>query len=542
MRVTFTLLFHFFVWASFAQQTVGIFLNDNEAFNGYTLFGNNEHTYLIDNSGYTINIWESDYDPGLGMYLLENGNLLRTAKVNGNFSGGGLGGRFELFNWEGELIWFFQYANSSVHAHHDIEPLPNGNFLAIAWEYHSAAEAQQAGRIGNGAVWSERIVEFEIVGTNQANIVWEWKLWDHLVQDVNSNLSNYGIISDHPELVDINYTGEDVEQESDWVHLNAIAYNKELDQIAVSARNFSEIWIIDHSTTTFQATGHTGGTAGKGGDILYRYGNPQAYDRGDSQDQQFFNQHDIRWIPEGYPNAGKLMVFNNDFTEVNSSVEIWTPPLKEDNSYEIGINIPFGPEQVDWIYSEPGFYSRIMSGAHVLPNGNVFICEAKEGRFFELKPDHTLVWEYINPVNKNGFPISQGGTIHFNEVFRATKYATDFPAFANRDLTPGPPVEINPWDIDCTIHEFPTSSLEPSIISGIKIIGNPFQDFLCIESIHLEENPWFNLFDINGRKISEGNLLPGITNLDLTKFSAGIYLLKVWFDENQYLIKRVVKH
>ena len=54
-------------------------------------------------------------------------------------------------------------------------------------------------------IWSEAILELELIGSNDANIVWEWHLWDHLIQDLNPDLQNYGIISNHPELQDINY-------------------------------------------------------------------------------------------------------------------------------------------------------------------------------------------------------------------------------------------------------------------------------------------------------------------------------------------------
>jgi hypothetical protein len=60
-----------------------------------------------------------------------------------------------------------------------------------------------------------------------------------------------------------------------WNHMNSIDYNPTFDQIAMSVRGNSEVWIIDHSTTTAQAKGHTGGKYGKGGDLLYRYGNPE---------------------------------------------------------------------------------------------------------------------------------------------------------------------------------------------------------------------------------------------------------------------------
>ena len=97
----------------------------------------------------------------------------------------------------------------------------------------------------------------------------------------------------HPELIDLNFrlsqvSGSAYEPSSDWMHSNGIDYNPELDQIVLSARNFSEVWIIDHSTTTAEAAGHGGGKSGKGGDLLYRWGNPRAWRTGTRDDQQLF--------------------------------------------------------------------------------------------------------------------------------------------------------------------------------------------------------------------------------------------------------------
>ena len=35
------------------------------------------------------------------------------------------------------------------------------------------------------------------------------------------------------------------------------------------------------------------------------------YGRGTSADQKLYFQHNAYWIPEGYPFAGEIMVFNN---------------------------------------------------------------------------------------------------------------------------------------------------------------------------------------------------------------------------------------
>ncbi len=70
--------------ASSSGQTVGLFVNGEKSFDGYTLFAPNfsKITYLIDMEGKVVHTWESDYWPGQSAYLLENGNLLRTAHLS----------------------------------------------------------------------------------------------------------------------------------------------------------------------------------------------------------------------------------------------------------------------------------------------------------------------------------------------------------------------------------------------------------------------------------------------------------------------------
>ena len=515
------LLPFFFYSPLAAQQTSGLFLNDSLAFQGYTLFGNNETTYLIDNCGLVVNTWESDYKPGESIYLLENGNLLRTAELDSDFSAGGLGGRFELFSWEGTLLWSYDFVSEDLHPHHDIEPLPNGNFLCIAWEKITEEEAQENGRQFGGDLWSERIVELEMVGTNEANIKWEWRLWDHLIQDHDNSKQNYGTISDHPELVNLNYIGEGEETSGNWIHLNAIDYNATLDQIAVSSRLFSEVWIIDHSTTSEEAATHTGGQSGNGGDLLYRFGNPQTYNRGTTADQIFRHQHDIRWIPEGHPHSGKLMAFNNDAMESESQVVIWEPPINETDTYELFENEAYGPADLGWSYMAAGFYSPYMSSAEVLPNGHLFICEGSSGHFFELDTEGKLVWDYINPVNSNGSPAVQGGTVRFNQTFRATKYPLDYPAFSDKTLEGTIPVEINPWETDCFI---PNLNYTSDKDININILGNPVKDLLRLES-NSERFVELRIFNAIGQLIRKMPINEGINTMELEELPSGIYFL-----------------
>ena len=64
--------------------------------------------------------------------------------------------------------------SSNNYCQHDIEYLPNGNVLILAWELKSEAEAQAAGRTTRGNVWMDHVVEVKPSGSNGGQIVWEW--------------------------------------------------------------------------------------------------------------------------------------------------------------------------------------------------------------------------------------------------------------------------------------------------------------------------------------------------------------------------------
>lgn len=526
-----------------AQPTMGLLRNEAAAFNGYTLFGNNETTYLIDNCGYVVNSWQSDYKTGHGMYLLDNGDLLRAGSLPGIFDAGGRGGVFELYGWDGQLKWQYRIADNQRHAHHDLAPLPNGNFLASVWEYHSEAEARSRGRQYTGAVWSESIVELQMVGTQDAKIVWEWRVWDHLVQDVDPDKPNYGNIADHPERININYIGERGETSGNWLHVNAIDYHPGLDQVVISSRLWSEFWIIDHNTSTAEAATGTGGQSGRGGDLLYRYGNPATYDRGTAENRQLHGQHDVKWIPAGRPHAGKISLFNNEYQPGQASrIEILGPPLQADGSYSLASGLPYGPPEPIWSYSGNDLYSPNLSGAQFLPNGNLLICEGANGYFFEIDSLEQVVWAYINPVNRNGGPGIQGGTPRFNMTFRATRYAPDHLAFVGKTLLPGDPVELSPDNYDCTIFGTITSAAQPKTGSpeSLKILGQPIHQTLRLES-PFEQPIDLTLYSPTGHPLHRWTISKGIHQFDLTELPNGLYLLHAAKQQptlNQLILKQ----
>jgi hypothetical protein len=427
-------------------QTVGLFINEEQASEGITLFGpvNNTAVYLISNDGLQVHAWETSRLPRSMGYLLENGNLLRAADP-GTPS---IGTFLQTFDWDGTLVWEYSLTSSVYRAHHDIEPLPNGNVLVIARETKSTSEAREAGRdplgITEGEVRTEAILEIHPLSPSSGEIVWEWHLWDHLIQDFDPTKQHFGVVADHPELVDINYGPSG----ADWLHSNGLDYNPDLDQIIISSRNFSEFWVIDHSTTSAEAAGHSGGNSGKGGDILYRWGNPATYRRGTITDQQLFSQHDTQWIPSGHPGAGNILIFSNGNDRPggeHSTIEEITPPVDEFGTYTIAPAAPYGPDDPTWTYSSTPpteFFAASVSGTQRMPNGNTLVCEGPEGHLFEVTPAGQRVWEYINPVDADG-PIAQGDppTVGLR-VFKIRRYPLDYTGFAGKDLTPGDPIEL----------------------------------------------------------------------------------------------------
>ncbi len=285
-------------------------------------------------------------------------------------------------------------------------------------------------------------------GTTNGTIVWEWHLWDHLIQDYDSSKANYGTVADHPELVDLNYstTGSN----PDWTHCNSIDYNPARDQILISSHGMNEIWVIDHSTTTAQAAGHTGGGNGvKGGDLLYRWGNPVVYRRGTTAQQKLFGQHDAQWIPTGYPGAGDISIFNNGLGRIGgtnySTVDEITPPVDASGHYALDSGAAYGPTGATWTYmaaTPTDFYGQNISGAQRLPNGNTLICVGPSGVLFEVGASGETLWRYVNPVTAGG-PVTQGTQPNGNLVFKIRRYAPDHTGLAGWSLPPQGMVELH---------------------------------------------------------------------------------------------------
>ena len=445
---------------------------------GYVLFSPllSNVTYLIDNQGRAVHTWKAITSPGGDQILLADGSLLRLGRDLDfmHFRTGGVGGWIERLGWDGEEAWAWNFASERAVLHHDIEPLPNGNVLALAWEAKTPEQARLAGRradrIPQQGLWPDWVLEVKPVPPRGGEIVWEWHVWDHLVQNQDATGDSFAAPSENPGLLDLNadapkpiVTGEELaqlkalgyvpdaakpeDQGSDFLHVNAIDYHAGLDQIALSVPNLGELWIIDHGTTRAEAATRRGGKRGRGGEILYRWGNPSAYGRGGEADRVFSGQHDAHWIPEGRPGAGHLLVFNNGAGGRSgkwSSVDEIVPPLLASGLYALADREPFAPRAPVWRYlaaPREAFFAEFISGAQRTQTGNTLICAGPRGQIFEVTPSGAVAWEYWNPylgsvrLSDGSTPQPVGDDEHY-AVFRAKRISPDDPALRGRKLVP----------------------------------------------------------------------------------------------------------
>ena len=514
-------------------QTLGLLLNDTlNTFKGYTVFApkHNTMTYIINNQGQKVHEWSaSTYDPGQAVYLLPNGNLLRTCQVQGQLgTGGGEGGRIEEYSWNDSLVWSMDYSTSTYMQHHDIKKLPNGNIIMLIVEKKLMSDIIASGFdtsnfqpevTQHGFMLPDAIVEIQPTYPSGGTVVWQWHVWNHLVQNRDATKLNYGVPSQHPELIDV--MGDHKKEPLFWNHMNSIDYNPSLNQIAVSVRGNSEVWLIDHGTTTAQAASHTGGTHNKGGDLLYRWGNPITYGAGTAANEMYYQQHDAEWIKSDCPGAGHIMCFNKGIGRNYSTIDEIIPPIDTAGNYSLVAGSAYGPTALCWTYqaSPPtSLFAEDISGAQRLPNGNTLINDGPHGALMEVTAAGTMVWKYINPVQDTG-PLTQGDTASndpthpgekMNAIFRVYRYPLAYTAFTGRDLTPTGVIELNPNGINENKSNIPA------------IYPNPFTNKIALTNIKGDEN--YELFNSIGKCVWAGK---GIEQQNFSALAKGIYFLKV---------------
>lgn len=395
-------------------------------------------TYLVDGSNGVAHQWPSEYKAGQSAFLQDDGSIIRPGAINdvdpdnrfvaayrkGHNTTFQVGGFLERISKDGEVLWSFEYYGDDFAPHHVATVMPNGNLLLPVWRYHTEEESLALGRdprhLTSGGLWIDSLVEVRPTESG-GEVVWEWRASDHLVQDFDSTKANYGELADHPGLIDINY-GKGLNVPEDFMHVNSAYYIEELDQIAFTSYHYSELWVIDHSTTTEEAAGSTGGRYGRGGDLLYRWGNPWVYGRDDAEVFLLSAVHDPKWLPE---ERHFIMYDNNiadrdrDLDGGNSMVVEIEPPMAPDGSYLPGEDGVYGPAE-PVLAADLGVEAQSVGTAQRFSGGRTLSCDCTASEAIWLDADGTVIGTAAIWENTVMDP-------DLTQVFRLVSYPPDHP-------------------------------------------------------------------------------------------------------------------
>ncbi len=360
--------------------------------------------YLMDKNADIVYEWPlGDRKIGNDVVLLENGTLLASLQdeENPEILFGGFGGKIQYIAKNGDILWDYTYSNNEHRLHHDVELLPNGDVLAIAWERMEKVAAVENGSKHDTDLFPESVIE---INPNTNEIVWEWHAKNHLIQDFDETKLNFGAVEENPQLINLNYNETD---DGNIMHINGIGYDSLNDLIYLSVNFYSEVWVVDHSTTKEEASGHTGGNFGRGGDLIYRFGNPTTQND-ETSERIFVNNH--------FPNLfepSKMLIFTNGGDLGRSTV--YELRLPEELAQQTIPDLTF-PE-ILWSFTDSELYSPKVSGAVRLPNGNTLITEGDYG-IWEVTDTGKVVWKFSG----EGF------------FWRAYHYSKDDPAIQSLGL------------------------------------------------------------------------------------------------------------
>jgi Arylsulfotransferase (ASST) len=394
----------------------GVTLYDpSRAYNTFVLFAPQEdeqgETYLIDMNGNEVHHWNRGGIPPL---LL---NPALTGGVRGHLlvqlspidlpKGAPAGPEFfrnkliAEMDWDGRVVWQWgsQAPGGAARQHHDLHRLSNGNTLILSNMIH-ALPGFSLPKVTDDVI-------YEI--TPKGDIVWKWIASEHL--------DEFGFTPEELQLVKAT-------KNPDYLHLNAmtpLGPNKWFTQgdqrfdpqnILVSSRNANVIVIVDK----------------KSGHIVWRLG-PDYPARSPGKlprpVDQIVGQHNPHLIAPGLPGAGDLLVFDNE------GEGGYPPAALQTNPGSRVLEIDPVKKEIVWAYTGTNsdrpvwtFHSSFISNAERLPNGNTFINEGMNGRFFQVTPAGEIVWEYINPhFTHTG---TGGGRSLSNAVYRAQPVPYDW--------------------------------------------------------------------------------------------------------------------
>ena len=450
----------------------GIFIHvqAQDVYPGYAFYSSGKSCKLYDMDKDLVHTWTSNYNCAGASRLLRDSSVMFVGRNPEDWSGGVLqSGRFQIITWDGDVVWDFQYSSSTYCPHHNIDviyytddPKETPNLLLACYE-----------KVSGTSSLVDKVTEIKRTGQTTGDIVWEWHAWDHRTSSPN----------DHPELLKESSTGG----MGEWTHLNSVHYNRDLDQVVCGLKSFREFVIIDHSTSTQEAAGSTGGKYGMGGDILYRWGKASNY--GFSGSDYLSGFHSARWVlnkmlgtNDEVPGGGNIVIFHNDQSEL---LEV-EPPGDGDGIYPREPNEAFGPDEPIWS-QDMSSLGRNEGSIQKLPNGNYFVSDNRSA-IFEMTPAGDKVWTMsVTAMQAFKYPLT-----YFDQVTPVNENTIS----AQKNTTP-------------------------------KVYLNPVCGTITISFKYLRNSAEISIFTISGKKLFSGTVNQNHFAWNAKNNPNGVYLVRI---------------
>jgi len=247
---------------------------------------------------------------------------------DGSLLGIALGRAVVEYDWDGNEIWRYKAEKQLVH--HDVIRLQNGNTMLLTR--------------GGGSKGTDDLLEIDRDG----KLVWRWRSLHHL-KDWFDRAGDRG----------------------DITHINSVQvlpknplYRAGDERfrpgnLLISARNLSMVFILDRKT----------------GRPVWTF------------EEELDFQHEALMVEPGYPDPGKIHVFNNrnhSFYSDRRSAVLKVAPREK---------------TIDWRYTSNDFFTTSSGLQQLLPNGNLLIASSRGGRAFEITNDGEIVWEWVPPFD-----------------------------------------------------------------------------------------------------------------------------------------------
>jgi hypothetical protein len=256
-----------------------------------------------------------------GIKLLDDGTVMFTQGYD-----------FHVIDEFGDAVLHLGAQTLGVAAlHHDVILLPNGNFVALAWEFRDVVIP---GDTQTSTVLGDKLIEF----TRAGSVVWSWSALDNL------DLGRQRLFSDR--------TIEDPTRPGvlgrDWTHGNAVVYSATDDSLLVSLRH------QDFLVKIRRGDGATLWRLGEGGDFSLSAG------------EWFYHQHAPEWQSDG-----TLLVFDNGNGRPNV-------PLANLRTRVVHLRLDEAARTATILHElrTDDYFQTFAGDADRLSNGNVLVTDA----------------------------------------------------------------------------------------------------------------------------------------------------------------------